>query len=68
MWSRISKVYSAMNIKDAAKIGFDDEPFYQDMDAYIAGESMKVMDVEFHENDACKELFDKYDKMDKVRY
>ncbi len=68
MWARIHKVYSAMNIADAKRIGFDDEPFYKAMTAYAKGEATPLLDMEFQRDTDCETLFNKYDQMDKVRY
>lgn len=68
MWARIPKVYSAMNIKDAADIGFDDEPFYTEMVNYTKGENNAFVDVEFVAEEDCKTLFAEYKNMEHTKY
>lgn len=69
MWSRISKVYSGMTINDAERIGFDDSPFYSNMNQYINNnKNCQLIDMEFHREKDCEELFDQYHNMEKVLY
>lgn len=68
MWARISKVYSGMDIHDAERIGFDDLPFYSAVKNYSEGKPNEFVDVEFHRERKCEELFDEYHEMDKVLY
>ena len=68
MWARIDQVYSAMDIEDAAKIGFDDKPFYEAITAYAKGEENAFVKTEFQKDESCVRLFEKYDKMNKVMY
>lgn len=68
MWARIGNVYSAMNIRDAADIGFDDEPFYADMNSYSQGKGSRFVNIEFRENVHCRELFRDYKAMNAVKY
>lgn len=68
MWARIKKVYSAMTINDAGKIGFDDKPFYEAVKEYSLNKATALIDCEFHKEIECVELFNEYDKMEKVLY
>lgn len=69
MWARISKVYSGMGIEDAANIGFDDSPFYSNMNQYINNnKNCQLIDMEFHREPSCEKLFNDYHNMDKVLY
>lgn len=68
MWARITKVYSCMEIEDAAEIGFDDKPFYEEIFQYAVDKDINLIDVEFHKEENCKELFRKYYSMEKVLY
>lgn len=68
MWARIRKVYSGLEIEDAAVIGFDDKPFYEEIFQYAVDKDINLVDVEFHREKNCKELFRKYDNMEKVLY
>ena len=68
MWSRIKKVYSGMNIMDAKKIGFDDKPFYLAVTEYALGQDTPLIDVSFHREESCCNLFNEYNNMKKVLY
>lgn len=68
MWARISKVYSAMNIQDASKIGFDDEPFYKAIKSYANKEENQFVSVEFIREKDCEKLFEDYKNMDSIKY
>lgn len=68
MWARIPVVYSAMNIEDAKKIGFDDKPFYDAMGDKIAGRNNQFVREEFHREESAVQLFEKYDGMERTRY
>lgn len=68
MWARIPVVYSAMNIDDAKRIGFDDKPFYDAMGDKINGKKNQFVTEEFHREESAIKLFEKYDGMEKTRY
>lgn len=69
MWARISKVYSGMTIEDAEKLGFDDSPFYSNMNQYINNnKNCQLVDTEFHKDLGCVGLFTVYNEMDKQLY
>lgn len=68
MWARIPTVYSAMKIEDAAKIGFDDKPFYKEMVKYVKSKKDKFVNVEFIENEECKKVFNEYANIEHVHY
>lgn len=69
MWARISKVYSGMTIEDAEKLGFDDSPFYSNMNQYINNnKSCQLIDMEFHKDSKCTSLFTEYNNMEKELY
>ncbi|MDO4187371.1 MAG: nucleoside deaminase [Lachnospiraceae bacterium] len=68
MWARISTVYSAMSIEDAAKIGFDDKPFYEDIVNYAKSKKSKLVSTEFVKNSECEKIFEEYNNMERVHY
>lgn len=64
MWANIDKIYYGCTIKDNDSIGFRDDKFDK-----IFGGREKLGDyMECVDRDACLELFDKYNKMDKELY
>ena len=66
MWARISKVYYCCTTKDAERIGFADDNFYADMKDEEKMAKFILFDKESFKE--CNELFDVYDKSDKIPY
>jgi tRNA(Arg) A34 adenosine deaminase TadA len=66
MWARIEKIYYANSRKDAAKIGFDDAYFYDQVSASIKErdiQSIRILEKEAHE------VFEAWEnKEDKIPY
>lgn len=68
LWARIAKVYSAMNIDDARQIGFDDAPFYREVQNYANRVPAQLLAVEFYREPAAERLFADYQAMSKTAY
>ena len=65
-WARLDKVYYAADQKDAAKIGFDDENFYEELKKPFS--ERKVPMIQLMHDEAVK-IFHAWDeKPDKVMY
>lgn len=65
MWANIEKVYYGCTIEDNSIIGFRDEKF----DTMMGGRAGLPEDfLEEQDRDKCLELFDEYNKMEKVIY
>lgn len=65
-WSRIKKVYFAVDRQDAAKIGFDDSLIYDELN--LPTENRKVKMIELGKDDAMKLFEDWIKKPDKIVY
>lgn len=64
MWANIDKVYYGATIEDNERIGFRDNKFND-----LMGGREKLRDyLEECDRDACLELFDEYNSMDKENY
>ena len=66
LWARIDKVYYCLNSKDVAKIGFDDDSFYQMFNNLKHLESMIINNSA--ERDSCVKLLDYYNKTNPINY
>ena len=64
MWARISKVYYGATEKDAAKGGFDDLKFYENLTDKEKG--LKLLQIDQEENAALFDIWN--DKEDKTLY
>ena len=64
MWARISKVYYGATEKDAAKGGFDDLKFYENLADKEKG--LKLLQIDQEENAALFDIWN--DKEDKTLY
>jgi len=65
-WARIDKVYYAANRADAAKIGFDDQYFYEQINMPITERDIPM--IQLDQSNAIK-VFSKWDKKpDKIMY
>lgn len=66
LWARIDKVYYAANRSDAAKIGFDDHLFYEEICKPLHERSLPMIEMD---REAAIEAFNAWDhKEDKVEY
>lgn len=65
-WSRIKKVYFAVDRHDAAKIGFDDSTIYDELN--LAPDGRKVKMIELSKDEALKLFGDWMAKPDKIVY
>lgn len=64
MWANIDKVYYGCTIEDNEMIGFRDKKF----DSLFGGRQNLENYLENIDREACLELFDEYNKMDKEQY
>lgn len=65
MWANISKIYYGCTIADNEKIGFRDNLF----DKMFGGDRSAFKDYLFEtDREACLELFEEYNALDKTKY
>lgn len=65
-WARLERIYFALNRKDAANIGFDDEFIYQEIDLDPAKRSIPATYMPLADGAALFEVWQ--GKLDKVMY
>ena len=65
-WSHINKIYYGNSRLDAAKIGFDDDFIYNELNKKLS--SRKIQMKQINQNEAKKAFLDWEEKVDKVEY
>ena len=66
IWANIKKVYFGCRASDAAKIGFRDDFIYRFIQQKCADQD--VMSLKELDREACLELFQEYEKQQKIIY
>ena len=65
-WSHINKIYYGNSRLDAAKIGFDDDFIYNELNKKLS--SRKIQMKQINQSEAKKAFFDWEEKIDKIEY
>ena len=65
-WSHIKKIYYGNSRLDAAKIGFDDDFIYNELNKKLS--SRKIPMKQINQSEAKKAFFDWEEKVDKIEY
>ena len=65
-WSHINKIYYGNSRLDAAKIGFDDDFIYNELNKKLS--SRKIPMKQINQSEAKKAFFDWEEKIDKIEY
>ena len=65
-WSHINKIYFGNSRLDAAKIGFDDDFIYNELNKKLS--SRKIQMKQINQGEAKKAFFDWEEKIDKIEY
>ena len=65
-WSHINKIYYGNSRLDAAKIGFDDDFIYNELNKKLS--SRKIPMKQINQSEAKKAFFDWEEKVDKIEY
>ena len=65
-WSHINKIYYGNSRLDAAKIGFDDDFIYNELNKKLS--SRKIQMKQINQNEAKKAFLDWEEKVDKAEY
>ena len=65
-WSHINKIYYGNSRLDAAKIGFDDDFIYNELNKKLS--SRKIPMKQINRSEAKKAFFDWEEKVDKIEY
>ena len=65
-WSHINKIYFGNSRLDAAKIGFDDDFIYNELNKKLS--SRKIQMKQINQIEAKKAFFDWEEKVDKIEY
>ncbi len=65
-WSHINKIYFGNSRLDAAKIGFDDDFIYNELNKKLS--SRKIQMKQINQSEAKKAFFDWEEKIDKIEY
>ena len=64
IWANIKEVYYACTREDAAKIGFRDDLIYE----YLKGSQTDLLKLHEVDREACLEVFENYQKQNKIIY
>ncbi len=64
IWSNIKKVYYGTSLEDAERIGFRDDFIYE----YLKGNNVGILNIEQIDRGACLQLFNEYQRKDKIIY
>ena len=64
IWANIKEVYYACTREDAGKIGFRDDIIYD----YLEGKNKDLINLKKIDREKCIDLFDEYEKNNKIIY